>query len=69
MLIEDWKKAWKKWSVQLTTLMVTAQVTWAAVPSEARELMPSPEYIGIGLGIAALFATILKQGSEDGTEQ
>lgn len=65
-LIDDWPKVWKRWSVQITALMVTTQAVWAAVPDEARMILPGPQYIGLGLGIAALIATILKQGKADG---
>jgi hypothetical protein len=64
-LIDDWPKVWKRWSVQITTLMIATQAVWAAVPEEARHLLPGPEYIGIGLGLAALVATVFKQGKND----
>lgn len=67
-LIDDWPKVWKRWSVQIMALMVAAQAVWAAVPAEARQLLPGPEYIGIGLGLAALIATVLKQGKADGDQ-
>lgn len=65
-LIEDWKTAWKFWSVQLVTLGVIAQTVWAALPSESRALIPSAEWIGIGLGIAALIARLFTQEKKDG---
>lgn len=67
-LVDDWSKLWKRWSSQIITLMVTAQITWAAVPSEARELLPRPEFIGIGLGVAALIASMFKQGTKKGED-
>jgi len=66
-LIEEWKAVWKRWSVQLTALMVAVQTVWATMPAEARQLFPSPEYVGMGLGITALLATIIKQGKSDGS--
>lgn len=65
-LIEDWKRVWKRWSAQLVALGVVAQTVWATMPAEARLLFPAPEYIGIGLGVAALAAMIIKQGKADG---
>ncbi|MCW2395904.1 MULTISPECIES: hypothetical protein [unclassified Sphingobium] len=64
-LIDDWPEVWKRWSVQITALMIATQAVWAAVPEEARMILPGPQYIGIGLGIAALIATIFKQGKSD----
>lgn len=65
-LIADWRKVGKRWSTQIVALGVIAQTVWAAMPVEARQLFPAPEYIGIGLGIAALIAMIFKQGKSDG---
>lgn len=65
-LIDDWTKLFKRWSAQIIALGVVAQTVWATMPSEARQLFPAPEYIGIGLGVAALIAMILKQGKDDG---
>ncbi len=67
-IVDDWRALHKKWSIQITGLMISAQVVWAAVPSEARSLLPRPEYIGIGLGLAALIAMTLKQGKSDAGE-
>lgn len=63
-LISDWNLVWKRWSVWLTSLMVSGQLIWAAVPGEARAILPRPEVIGIVLGILALLATIIKQGGK-----
>jgi len=65
-LVDDVGGVWKRWSTWITTLMVTAQATWALVPSEAREMLPKPQYLGLGLGVAALIASMLKQGKKDG---
>lgn len=65
-LIDDWKKVGKRWSVQITSLMISAQLLWATVPGEARAMLPRPEAIGIALGVLALVATIIKQGGGDG---
>ena len=64
-LIDDWKTVFKRWSVQITALMVAVQTVWATMPAEARQLFPGPEYVGMGLGLAALIATIVKQGKTD----
>lgn len=65
-LIDEWRKAWKFWSVQILTIGIVAQTVWAALPDESRSLFPGPQYIGIGLGLAALGARLFKQGSGDG---
>lgn len=64
-IVDDWGTIYKRWSTQIITLMIVAQSTWALVPSEAREILPRPELISIGLGIAALIASLIKQGRED----
>lgn len=60
-LIDEWWKVGKRWSAQIVALGVVAQTVWATMPTEARQLFPAPEYIGIGLGISALIAMIVKQ--------
>lgn len=65
-LVDDVGAVWKRWSTWIMSLLVTAQATWALVPSEAREILPKPQYLGLGLGVAALIASILKQGKKDG---
>lgn len=65
-LVDDVGEVWKRWSTWIMSLLVTAQATWALMPSEAREILPKPQYLGLGLGIAALIASMLKQGKKDG---
>ena len=66
ILIDEWWTVARRWSAQIVALGVVAQTVWATMPTEARQLFPAPEYIGIGLGVAALIAMILKQGKDDG---
>jgi len=43
--IDDWKQAWKLWSVQLGTAGValqTAFLTWGELPLTMWNMMPSP---------------------------
>lgn len=60
-LVDDWKAIFKRWSAQLTILAIAAQTCWGAMPPEAREMLPSPHLIGLGLGIAALISMFVKQ--------
>lgn len=65
-LIDDWKTIWKRWSVHILAIGTVAQTVWATMPAEARLLFPAPEYIGIGMAVAALIAMVVKQGKDDG---
>lgn len=65
-LIDDWIKVGRRWSAQIVALGVVMQTVWATMPAEARLLFPAPEYIGIGLGLSALIAMVVKQGKDDG---
>jgi hypothetical protein len=65
-IVDDWRAIGKRWSVWLTSAAITGQATWALVPSEARELLPQPQIIGLVLGGAALVAMFFKQGKNDG---
>ncbi len=65
-IVDDWRAIGKRWSVWLTSMAIAGQATWALVPSEARELLPQPQIIGLVLGAAALVAMLFKQGTNDG---
>jgi len=75
-LIDDWKKAYKFWSVRLGvagTVIVSiflaapeaALYAWAALPSELKSVLPSDviKYSGVVILALSFFARVVKQHS------
>jgi hypothetical protein len=78
-LVDDWRRAWRWWSVRLNVLGTTllawflaapdvAREIWAALPAELKaELPPRIAYlIPLIILFAANVARILKQGDHHG---
>lgn len=61
-LTPDYRLVWKRWSTWIVGVMTALQGIWVLVPSEARELLPRPELIGLGCGALALIAAMIRQG-------
>lgn len=77
-LIDDWKQAWKLWSVQLSSLafmvMLAAEILgsgWQQLPQEVRDNIPHAVTIGLVLNGLTILARIFNQikGTKDGTDQ
>ena len=82
-LIEDWKKAYKFWSVRLGllgTVIVSfflaapeaALYAWAALPQELKSVLPADviKYSGVVILALSFFARVVKQRSlEDGNDK
>lgn len=73
-LIDDWRDAWRLWSVRLVAVGALLQalamaspdtllVAWNALPSDLRIVLPegAEGYISLGLYLAAIVARVLKQ--------
>lgn len=78
-LVDDWRRAWRWWSVRLNILGTTllawflavpdvARDLWAALPDDLKaELPPRAAYlIPLLILFAANVARVLKQGKHDG---
>lgn len=70
-LIENWKSAWKMWSVRILAVLAIVGTSWAAVPDSVKALIPD-QYLGYVVGfvsVCAAIARIIKQFSltESGT--
>ncbi|HBQ7281017.1 MULTISPECIES: hypothetical protein [Klebsiella pneumoniae complex] len=70
-LIENWKSAWKMWSVRILAVLAIVATSWAAVPDSVKALIPD-QYLGYVVGfvsVCAAIARIIKQFSltESGT--
>ncbi|EQB0737827.1 hypothetical protein ACYAXE_004322 [Klebsiella oxytoca] len=64
-LIENWKSAWKMWSVRILAMLAIVATSWAAVPDSVKTLIPD-QYLGYVVGfvsVCAAIARIIKQFS------
>lgn len=52
-LVEDWKKAWRWFSVQAFLLLGAAGPVWAMIPADWRAAVPSA-WLGIAAAVLAV---------------
>lgn len=66
-LVDDWKQAWKWFSVQGMALAATIQATWILIPDDLRSAVPQNITSGITIGLLALgvFGRVVRQGDKN----
>lgn len=76
MLIENWKKAWKFWSVQLTTIGIfllsfadVLNAAWASMAPSLSAHIPGARYVALGVFILSLIARLIDQGEDSGKQE
>ena len=52
--VEDWKRCWKWFSVQIPALNTAFLVTWVALPAKFQDALPIPWVIGIAIVLIVL---------------
>ena len=69
-LIEDWRKAWRWFSVNAMLLAVAIQGTWLQLPDDMKASIPPAlvSYSTIALLAFGVLGRLLKQGNKDGVE-
>ena len=67
-LIENWKSAWKMFSVQAQVAAGSLLGTWSVVPEDLKTHIPQQVVLGIAMGLLVLgtLGRIIKQ---DGIEK
>jgi hypothetical protein len=62
-LTEDWKDAWKWFSVQLPIVNTAFLTTWAALPAKFQDILPVGVVIGIAVAllIAGVVGRVINQ--------
>lgn len=62
-LEEDWKSAWRWFSMQAMALNVGFLATWAMLPTEFKEAMPSwfMPAVAIGLLLTGMIGRLMQQ--------
>jgi len=53
-LIEDWRKAWKMFSVQAMALCAALQGAWVAMPPDLQARIPSAIVSGLSITLLVL---------------
>jgi hypothetical protein len=62
-LTEDWKDAWKWFSVQLPVVNTAFLATWAVLPAKFQDILPIGVVIGIAVAllIAGVVGRVINQ--------
>ena len=61
-LIENWREAWKWFSVHIAAIMATLNALQATVPQVQAFLTPAQvAYINAALGVAVIWARLISQ--------
>lgn len=58
-LIENWKSAWKMWSVRILAVLAIVATSWAAIPDSVKALIPD-QYLGYVVGFVSVCAAIAR---------
>lgn len=66
-LVEDWRKAWKWFSVNAMVAAAAIQGTWLQIPDDMKAHIPQTLVSGttIVLLVLGIAGRIIKQGGED----
>jgi len=62
-LVENWKQAWRWFSVQSLALIVALPTVWAAMPADAKAFIPAGwgTWVLAGLAVAGLIGRLIDQ--------
>lgn len=70
--VDNWKSAWRWWSIRFSALAVAAETAWATVPPDvlAEFLEPATERkITAALILAAILGRLIDQGTGSGAKE
>jgi hypothetical protein len=62
-LIENWKQAWKLFSVQALALLAALPVVWMSLPEDIKAMVPADwmKWIMVAIAIGGLFGRMIAQ--------
>ncbi len=62
-LVEDWRKAWKWFSVQAFTVLAVAPVVWSQLPPDVRKMLPEgwEPYVLAALAVGGIVGRLRAQ--------
>ena len=69
-LVEDWRKAWRWFSVNAMVLAAAIQGAWLQIPEDMKASIPPQllQYATIVLLVFGVAGRLIKQGVEDGKQ-
>lgn len=69
-LVEDWRKAWRWFSVNAMILAAAIQGAWLQIPDDMKSSIPPQlvQYATIALLIFGVVGRLIQQGKEEGVE-
>jgi protein-S-isoprenylcysteine O-methyltransferase Ste14 len=61
--VENWKEAWKWFSVQALVVLAALPLVWTALPADAKRLLPDgwEPWVLFGLALAGLIGRLVDQ--------
>lgn len=63
-LIDDWRRAWRFWSVRLSVLSAVLMGGWQALPPELRADLPYANQVAVGLFLLVALSRLAQQGTK-----
>lgn len=64
-LIEDWRKAYKLWSVRLSLLGGALMAAWPTIPQDIRDDIPGQRWIACGMFALVILSRLVAQGGSN----
>ncbi|OJT96587.1 MAG: hypothetical protein BGN82_06230 [Alphaproteobacteria bacterium 65-7] len=63
-LVEEWRQAWRWFSVQAMALSVLVQAAWEALPADLKQYLPPGLGLALSLGLLAcgIIGRLVRQG-------
>lgn len=68
-LIDNWRKAWRMFSVQALALLAALPVVWMGLPDDVKAMVPQDwtKYLMIAIALGGLVGRMIAQPSADKT--
>ena len=66
-LIDDWRKAWKWFSLHAMVLAAAVQGVWLEIPVDMKDKLPEQyvHYVTIALMVLGIVGRLVKQGKDE----
>lgn len=63
-LVEEWRNAWRWFSVQAMALSVLVQAAWEALPADLKQYLPHGLGVALSLGLllCGILGRLVRQG-------
>jgi hypothetical protein len=66
MFVENWKQAWKWFSMQVYAIIFALPLVWMSLPEDVKHMVPDSwgRWIFVGLAVLGAFGRIVDQQSK-----